>query len=288
MRHIVVTGTMVFVTATALAAAAGQHDAHQAVGAGQQTPVDVAQCAQAQGTVARLIDAAKLRLEGARQTNSAAAMRDAIDDLQAVLVDLSAQLAPCAAIQATAAGPHAGHAMPTVQQEPAAAPGKPATQPGAPTSAPGAVAPTAPAPGRGDPHAGHAMPAAPTRPGRTAAPAAPRSTQPAAPAATTGRPAPAADRDTHAGHATPTAPAPSATSETPGSRTTRSADLAPSPPTDVADLKCRPQVDRRTAPRMLHEGRMYYFCSEQERAAFANEPGKYAIPAGQAAPAHGH
>jgi YHS domain-containing protein len=33
---------------------------------------------------------------------------------------------------------------------------------------------------------------------------------------------------------------------------------------------------------------MYYFCSEQDRAAFAKDPTKYVLPAGEAAPAHAH
>ena len=34
-------------------------------------------------------------------------------------------------------------------------------------------------------------------------------------------------------------------------------------------------------------GKMYYLCSEQ-RAACAKDPTSYAVPAGQAAPAHAH
>jgi YHS domain-containing protein len=40
---------------------------------------------------------------------------------------------------------------------------------------------------------------------------------------------------------------------------------------------------------MLYGGVMYYFCSEQDRAAFAKDPSKYALPAAdQAPPAHAH
>jgi len=44
-------------------------------------------------------------------------------------------------------------------------------------------------------------------------------------------------------------------------------------------------VDPKTAPRMLNQGRMYYFCSDAERAAFAKDPGRYMTPQGEAAPA---
>jgi len=39
---------------------------------------------------------------------------------------------------------------------------------------------------------------------------------------------------------------------------------------------------------MLHQGRMYYFCTEQERAAFAREPAKYVPAAAAASPAPEH
>jgi hypothetical protein len=70
-------------------------------------------CAQAQPAVARLLDAATSRLESSRQTNSAAAMRAAVDEFQTVLRDLRLLLAPCAELQSTATTGHAGqHAMP--------------------------------------------------------------------------------------------------------------------------------------------------------------------------------
>jgi YHS domain-containing protein len=111
------------------------------------------QCAQAQPLVTRTIEAATARLETARQSNSPAQMRAAIDDLQGALRDVRAQLAPCAAIPT----PMAGHTMPGVQP-PSSAPGMPAMSPGGPPPAPGAVAPAAT-----DPHAGHAMTPTPAK-----------------------------------------------------------------------------------------------------------------------------
>jgi len=88
--------------------------------------------------------------------------------------------------------------------------------------------------------------------------------------------------DEHAGHQ-----APAATPQPAGKSQARPGLLA-SPATDLANLKCEPNVDSKTAPRMLHEGRMYYFCSDEERAAFAKDPTRYALPAKAAAPEHQH
>ncbi|MBI3047797.1 MAG: hypothetical protein HYY76_05755 [Acidobacteria bacterium] len=95
------------------AAVAPQHEGHQAGSAADPGAAAVAQCAQAQRAIAATLDAAGARLEAARQTNSPAAMRAAIDDLQAVLRDVRTRLAACAALGASsAADPHAGHIMP--------------------------------------------------------------------------------------------------------------------------------------------------------------------------------
>jgi len=92
-------------------AVAGQHEGHQA-GTPPQ-PAAAAQCAQAQRSIAMTLDAAGSRLEAARQTNSPAAMRAAIDDLQAALRDVRLRLGPCAAMGAGAAtDPHAGQPAP--------------------------------------------------------------------------------------------------------------------------------------------------------------------------------
>jgi YHS domain-containing protein len=207
-------------------------------------------CVQAQAVASQTVDAAAARLEGARQTNSGPTMRAAIDDLDRLLRDLRAQLAPCsAAMQAQAPALHTGHAMPV------AAPAAGAT---APQAAAGA-------------HAGH---------GATTAPAAaPREFAAPTPAARTPmRPArvDAPKADTRAGHAaeSPAAAAPTA--------------AIPKAPTAIADLKCQNTVDPKTAPRMLHQGQMYYFCNEDERSAFAKEAAKAAPPPTKSAPAHAH
>jgi hypothetical protein len=94
-------------------AAAPQHDGHQAVTpSSRQATADPSECARAQPIVARIVDAAMTRLEKARQTNSPADMRAAIDDLQSALRDLRSQLAPCAALQTPTAHPHAGQTTP--------------------------------------------------------------------------------------------------------------------------------------------------------------------------------
>src|SRR5918993_5308262 len=156
--------------------AAGQHEGHQAGGGATPSAAQVAECPQAQPVITGLLNTALKRLEDARLTNSAAAMRDAADDVQAALVDMRAQLAPCASMQLATTDAHAGHAMPTAQTSG----GSPAfaTQSG----------PQAPPPAAADAHAGHVAPVVPrssASPASRAAPArAPASPQPpAAPAA---------------------------------------------------------------------------------------------------------
>lgn len=122
-----------------------QHTDHQTAGPSlsSQTPSAelVAACVQAQQQASRVADRAQARLEAARQTNSPADMRAAVDDLQAALGQIRSGLAQCQplAAAAVAADPQAGHAMPTTQ----------------------------PAPAR-DPHAGHGSPAAPAKEGTQA------------------------------------------------------------------------------------------------------------------------
>lgn len=405
-------------------AAAPQQNASAAIG----------ECAQAQPRVAQTIDAANMRIEGARQSNSPAAMRAAMDDLQGALGSLRAQLAACTNLQPTApADGHGGHAMPgtpNVQQSPAAQPGTPVMQPGTTRPARGAINQSAPAPAASapvDPHGGHVMPGAvspspappagqatPRQPGAAGAQpqgAAPAPSAPAAPVAAGGhaghampaagamnlvrdprctasvnpetapraehagqsyyfcterdrqlfvadavkylqgasaaqpasagrattrpsagaRPAAPAAADPHAGHVMPGVPQPAparGSSAQPGARPQAVAPatgehgghvMSPTPQpatsgrqstagsgattatlaalssgrrpaTAFSELKCDGRVNQRTAPRMLHQGRMYYFCSVEERTEFANDPAKYVgnAPASAGAPAHGH
>lgn len=274
----------------------------QMAGMAQGAPASVAECAQAQARADRTIDAANRRLETARQSNSPAAMRASVDEMQAALRQLRAEIAPCANLQgaAGAADPHAGHVMPmpNVKQATPAAPGTPVMRPGSTTPAPGAVAPAAPAPGgAADPHAGHVMPGAPAAPTtvpRTASPSTTRTTKPAAPAAA----------DPHAGMKMPAAPAtqtprsapataaprattpppaaaadPHAGMKMPGTKpemaTTPAMTTVNNPVTDPAKLKCATKVDPRKAPNVTYLGRTYYFCSEADRAEFAKDPAKY-------------
>jgi YHS domain-containing protein len=115
-----------------------------------QAAAGMAQCAQVQPVVDNIITAATARLESARQSNSAAEMRAAVDNLQAALRDIRAQLSPCAAAGAEA-GAHAGRTMPGMQQPrgaPApAAPMEHSKMPmgSAPAGKPGATTGTKPA-----------------------------------------------------------------------------------------------------------------------------------------------
>ena len=250
---------------------AAQHDAHQAGGTAPSA-AQVGECRQAQLVVTELLNAALKRLEEARLTNSAAAMRDAADDVQAALLDMRTQLVPCSAMQAsdTAVDPNAGHVMPSTPPSSAAAGTGASTDSHAghvmPSASGAPAAPQRPAAPVADPHAGHATAAASAR-----GPAPPKS-----PATT------AAGRDAHAEHA-----APAVSPKETGSSAARRPS-APAPPTNIVDLKCPNPVDARTAPRMLYQGRMYYFCTEASRAEFAKEPAKFVTAPPQIAPPHAH
>ena len=263
----------------------------QPVAGDAQGTAQVAQCRQAQAVVTTTIEGALKRLEEARLTNSPAVMRAAADDLQAAFLEIRMQLAPCAQIQASAPEGHAGHTMPSVQQAPSSASESPAIKPGAAAPGAGAGAPPTPAPGA-DPHAGH------VKPGTQQAPARPvpqPSQKPGASGGTLPRPQNAPTAGTsgeHPGHAMPAAPAATTTKDAsrPTASEPRSAakTTAANPATDSKDLVCE-NVDPKTAPRMLYQGRMYYFCSEGDRAEFAKSPDKYVkAPSTEKAPAHAH
>jgi YHS domain-containing protein len=96
-------------------AATAQHEAHQ--GSASQASAEMMQCAQVQPVVDSVITGAMTRLESARQSNSPANMRAAVDQLGAALRDIRAQLAPCSA---AAADSSPGHAMPGMQPSPGA------------------------------------------------------------------------------------------------------------------------------------------------------------------------
>jgi YHS domain-containing protein len=191
---------------------------------------------------------------------------------------------------AAAAAPHAEHAPPPAgvaaapHAEHVPAPAA-AGEPAAPAAAPGVSLPQPPAassPGA-DPHAGHVATAPP-------AAATPRAPAAAARPRTAARPSAPAAADAHAGHAAaPAAPTAAASAERPApppASATRAAVAGP--PTDIAELKCTNGVDPKTAPRMLYQGRMYYFCSNDERAQFAKDPGRYVTAPPAAAAPHAH
>ena len=106
----------VLVTAAFVPGVAGaQHEAHQA--GAPQPSTELGQCARVQPVVDNIIAAAMSRLESARQSNSPAEMRAAVDHLEAALRDIRTQLAPCSSATA-AADSHAGHTMPGMPQPP--------------------------------------------------------------------------------------------------------------------------------------------------------------------------
>ena len=87
------------------------------------------------------------RLETARQANSPAQMRAAIDDLQGALRDVRVQLAPCAAMSTATEG--------RATTTPPGATASPSNMP--------AMKPAAASPPAADPHAGHTMSMAPSK-----------------------------------------------------------------------------------------------------------------------------
>jgi YHS domain-containing protein len=110
---LVIALTSAFVPGVALA----QHEAHQP--GAPQASAEMTPCTRVQPVVNSIIAAAMTRLESARQSNSPAEMRAAIDQLEAAFRDIRAQLAPCSAA-AAAADPQAGHTMPGMPQPPGA------------------------------------------------------------------------------------------------------------------------------------------------------------------------
>jgi hypothetical protein len=92
MRGLATLTALVAIVAAAPAVAKAQH-VHGAGGG------DASMCAEVQPSVTQIVDTAMMRLETARQSNSASAMRAAVEELQVALVTLKTQLAPCAALQ---------------------------------------------------------------------------------------------------------------------------------------------------------------------------------------------
>jgi hypothetical protein len=112
---------LVFLMLAATPSAMAQHEAHQPPTA--PLPPAATACAKAQLAIQQLLDTANLRLEAVRQSNTAAAMRAAVDDMQSVLRNVRAQLEPCAAL--AAADEHTTH-PPANATPPTAVPRPPA------------------------------------------------------------------------------------------------------------------------------------------------------------------
>ena len=106
-------------TLSALALSIGAQHQHPAA---PPMAADAQDCAQAQVVVNGLLEEMDVRLERARQSNSPADMRAAIDALQASVRDLRRQLAPCAAL--VPADPHDGHLGHGTPPKPTNPPGK--------------------------------------------------------------------------------------------------------------------------------------------------------------------
>lgn len=50
---------------------------------------------------------------------------------------------------------------------------------------------------------------------------------------------------------------------------------APAPAQEAIDPVCGMTVDPKSALQATHQGKTYYFCSEEDRQKFLKEPGKY-------------
>ncbi len=99
-------GRMMVVAAAVLIGAAvtqAQHQGHQKPPpAGVPTAEKIATCSQNSRAVTATLDAAQARVEEARQSNNAAAMRAVVSDLQVVFAQMKVQLADCVALVAPA------------------------------------------------------------------------------------------------------------------------------------------------------------------------------------------
>lgn len=120
-----------------------QHEGHQTPA---PKPADAAvsselvnACVASQRRGATLADRAHARLEAARQTNDAAGMRAAVDELQSVLAQIKTELQSCdtlaAAVARAQADPHAAHQMEAAPPTPRATPA-PSTPPARETASP--------------------------------------------------------------------------------------------------------------------------------------------------------
>ena len=268
-------GLFLMAAVTPVLAAASPQQTHPPTTAS----AEVTQCAQAQMVVDQLLAAATARLDAARQANTAAELRAAVDSLQGTLRDTRAQLAPCGSIQPTP-DPHLGHPMPGA----AAGSISPATA--VPTVKPPATTPID--------HSRMPMgttPAVKPNPGNKPTAAAPMDhskmpmgSAPAARPVPGGKPPAAAPMD-HSKMPMDTAPAAKPAA---GAKPSAAApmDHANMPMGGSANDKSQPtdpvcglKVDPATAPKASHGGQTYHFCSEQHRELFQKNPAKYLLKA---------
>lgn len=299
--HAMTAMSMVAVAMLPLTVRAAQQAGHQMPGMGPPAQAAIAACAQAQPQAMQTLDAANMRLEAARQSNSPSAMRAAMDDLQGAIRSLRAQLAACRELQSMApTDPQAGHTMPGMPPSPAT-PGTPGMQPASPAPAPGApmdhskmpmgAAPgtkPAPSPGVKPPtaaapmdHAKMPTAAATKSPSATGAkPAAPSRAKP--PAA--GAPMDHSKMPMGSGAATQSAPAKGATPAAAAAPMDHSkmgmGTSDPAASAQATDPVCGLKVDPATAPQATHGRQTYHFCSETHRQLFQKNPTKY-LPKGQ-------
>lgn len=89
-------GIVVILAAAAVALPRGADAAQQRPNPPTTAAADVTSCAQAQMVVDQLLATAMVRVDAARQTNTAADLRVAVDSLQSTIRDARAQLRPCA------------------------------------------------------------------------------------------------------------------------------------------------------------------------------------------------
>lgn len=83
----------------AMSPLAAQHEGHQTAGTvGTAAPEQIASCGQNSQLVTATLDAANARIEEARQSNNASAMRAAVADVQVTLVRMKTQLADCVSL----------------------------------------------------------------------------------------------------------------------------------------------------------------------------------------------
>ena len=279
-------------------------DAQQRAAPPATASAEVMQCAQAQMVVDQLLAAATARLETARQTNTAAELRAAVDSLQGTVRDARAQLAPCATMEPSGAA--MGHSKMPMGTAPPTTPSPSATAPAAApmdhAKMPMGTTPAAkPASGRKPPAAapmdhskmpmGSALAAKPAPGGKPPAAAPmdhskmPMGAAPAAKPAPGAKPPAAAPMD-HSKMSMDTAPAAKPAA---GAKPSAAApmDHANMPMGGSANDKSQPtdpvcglKVDPATAPTTTVGGQTHYFCSEQHRELFQKNPTKY-LPKGR-------